>query len=427
MTTSIRRRLSATGLALVLAAGALGSAQSATAGEAPAAEEMPAAQPVEAAASAVPALGPLFNDPTSADPAAQNAIKNRVREFIAAADAGSTIRMAMYHLWDDTVAQDLANAHSARGVNVQVVLDETTVSAPEGNPASYNTLRTALGTDVAKSSYVTLCAAGRSCLGSTASGINHNKFLLFSSVGGGAATQVVLQTTSNLTPSNYARYWNSAVALAGNSTLYSAYTSYFAELARQDRADWTYTYAGAGDHKVYFFPRAGTTDDTDTVVNTLDNVGCTWTDAAGTHRTAVRVAMLKITRQAVADKLRALAAAGCTVDIVYSETDTGTWNALHGQTRLTTRCYQHDHDTDSGTPRRIVHSKNLMIDGMYAGAREKLVFTGSHNWSGPALRDNDEAMLRITTPSVYDAFLTNFGQTRGAAYPGTADDTSLCR
>ncbi|MFD3333083.1 phosphatidylserine/phosphatidylglycerophosphate/cardiolipin synthase family protein [Streptomyces sp. NPDC058700] len=416
MRTSLRRRLSAAAIALVLTAGAIGSAQSATAEETASAE-----------AAAVPALGPLFNTPTSADPAAQDAIRNRVRELVAAADDGSTIRMAMYHLWDTTIAQDLASAHSTRGIAVQVVLDETTVSAPEGNPASYDTLKTALGTDITKSSYVTLCAKGRSCLGSTASGINHNKFLLFSSVGGGAATQVVLQTTSNLTPSNYSRYWNSAVAFDGNPTLYAAYTSYFAKLTQQNRAAWDYTYAGAGDYKAYFFPRAGTTDETDTVVNTLDNVGCTWSDAAGTHRTTVRVAMLKITRQAVADKLRALAAAGCTVDIVYSETDTGTWNALHGQSRLTPRCYQHDHDSLAGTPNRIVHSKNLMIDGMYAGAREKLVFTGSHNWSGPALRDNDETMLRITTPAVYDAFVTNFAQTKAAAFPGTADDTGACR
>ncbi|MFF8609638.1 phospholipase D-like domain-containing protein [Streptomyces sp. NPDC015346] len=420
MLSSIRGRAYAAGTALILAAGLLGSAQSATA------EEVERVA-LSAEAVAAPAMGPLFNDPTSADPARQNAIKNRVREFIAAADTGSTIQMAMYHLWDDTVAQDLANAHTARGIDVQVVLDETSVSDPVGSPDSYNTLKAALGTDITKSSYVTLCAKGRSCLGSSTSGINHNKFLLFSSLGGGAVTQAVLQMTANLTPSNHSRFWNSSVAFAGNSTMYAAYTSYFGKLARQDRANWDYTYAGAGDYKVYFFPRAGTTDDTDTVVNALDNVGCTWSDSTGTHRTAIRVAMLKITRQAVADKLRALAAAGCTVDIVYSETDSGTWNALHGQTRLTTRCYQHNHDGDAGTPNRIVHSKNLMIDGMYAGAREKLVFTGSHNWSGPALRDNDEAMLRITTPSVYDAFVTNFGQTRAAAYPGTADDTAACR
>ncbi|MFE2938347.1 phospholipase D-like domain-containing protein [Streptomyces sp. NPDC059255] len=210
-------------------------------------------------------------------------------------------------------------AHQDRAVRVQVVLDESSVSTTGIDPAPYDTLKAALGTDIASTSYVKLCAAGRSCLATGSGGINHNKFLLFSSVGGGAA------------------------------------------------------------------------------------------------------------RQAVADKLRAKAAEGCTVDLVYSETDTGTWNALHGQTRLTTRCYQHDHDADPATPNRIVHSKNMMIDGKYAGSVTRLVFTGSHNWSGPALRDNDESMVRINTGSVYDAFLANFTRVRAAAAPDTADNVAACR
>ena len=380
-----------------------------------------------AADAAVPPMGPVFNRPTG-DAAQQNAIRDRARAMIAAADNGSTIRMALYHFWDKTFAQELAAAHTARGINVQVVLDETTVSTEGVTDVSYETLKAALGTDMSKPSYVKLCTKGRSCLGPTAgAGINHNKFLLFSSLGGGTAKQVVLQMTSNLTPSNYSRYWNSAVGVAGNAALYAAYNDYFVKLGKQDRANWQYTYAPAGDYKVYFFPRAGTAEDTDTVINTLDNVACTWTDSAGTHRTAIRAAMLKITRQGVADKLRALAAAGCTVDLVYSETDSGTWNALHGQTRLTTRCYQDDNDADPATPNRIVHSKNLMIDGMYAGAREKLVFTGSHNWSGPALRDNDESMVRINSEAVYQAFVTNFDDTRAAAVPGTSDNVAACR
>ncbi|MEV7866212.1 phospholipase D-like domain-containing protein [Streptomyces sp. NPDC088124] len=405
-----RGRLAALGAALVLAAAGVGVAGPATV----------------AAAADAPPMGTVFNEPTG-DAAAQNAIRDRIRALIAAADEGSTIRMALYHLWDRTVAQDLVTAHQDRAVRVQVVLDESSVSTTGIDPAPYNTLKAALGTDIESTSYVKLCAAGRSCLSTGSGGINHNKFLLFSSVGGGAAQQVVVQTSSNLTPSNYSRFWNSAVVVGGNTALYTAYGDYFVKLGRQNRAAWSYTYANAGDYKVYFFPRAGTTASTDTVVNTLDNVECVWTDSAGSHRSVIRAAMLKITRQAVADKLRAKAAEGCTVDLVYSETDTGTWNALHGQTRLATRCYQHDHDADPATPNRIVHSKNMMIDGKYAGSVTRLVFTGSHNWSGPALRDNDESMVRITTGSVYDAFLANFTRVRAAAAPGTADNVAACR
>ncbi|GGU80756.1 hypothetical protein GCM10010275_14460 [Streptomyces litmocidini] len=232
---------------------------------------------------------------------------------------------------------------------------------------------------------------------------------------------------SNLTPSNYSRHWNSSLTVAGNGDLYDGYTAYFSRLAAQNRSDRSYTYGNAGDHKYSFFPRAGGDASTDTVVNALDDVTCRWSDAAGSHRTTVHAAMPKITRQAVADKLRQLAGAGCLVDLVYSETDAGTWSALHGVSGITHRYYQHDDDADPTTPRRIVHSKNRLISGMYAGSVQKMRWTGSHNWSGPALRNNDEAMLRVTTASVHDAFEADFQAVRAAAVPGVDDDVALCR
>ncbi|WP_369373103.1 phospholipase D-like domain-containing protein [Streptomyces sp. cg36] len=378
--------------------------------------------PVDSAGAAAVTTGPVFNDPTG-DGTAQQAIRSQVRSVVANADSGTSLRLAMYHLWDETVADELAAAKTQRGIGVKVVLDAST----RDFPAAYDILRSALGTDTTKSSYVKLCATGSSCLGPAGTGINHNKFLLAGSVGGGTQKNVVVQLTSNLTPSNYARYWNSSITVAGNAELYAGYLAYFDKLPAQNRGAWSYTYGNAGDYKYYFFPRAGTDATTDTVVNALDNITCRWTDAAGAHRTSVHAAMLKISRQAVADKLRALAGAGCLVDLVYSETDTGTWNALHGVSGITNRCYQHDDDADSGTPNRIVHSKNVMVDGMYADTVQKVMWTGSHNWSGPALRDNDEAMLRITTPSVYSAFEANFQAARAAAVPGTSDNVAACK
>ncbi|MFF4174084.1 phosphatidylserine/phosphatidylglycerophosphate/cardiolipin synthase family protein [Streptomyces sp. NPDC001744] len=377
--------------------------------------------PARSADAATVATGPIFNRPTG-DTAAQQAIRSQVRSVIANADSGSIVRLAMYHLWDDTIAADLVDAKN-RGVNVRVVLDRTTLDYP----SSYDTLRAALGTSTSAASWVALCASGSSCLGPAGTGINHNKFLLASSVAGGTQKNVTVQLTSNLTPSNYSRYWNSSLTVAGNNELYDGYVAYFTKLPAQNRAAWSYTYGNAGDYKYYFFPRAGGDESTDTVVNALDNITCRWSDASGAHRTTVHAAMLKITRQAVADKLAALAASGCLVDLVYSETDAGTWNALHGVSGLTNRCYQHDDDADATTPRRIVHSKNLMIDGMYAGEVQKVMWTGSHNWSGPALRNNDEAMLRVTAPSVYDAFEANFQAVKSAAVPGTSDNVAICK
>lgn len=77
----VHRRLSTFATALAVAGSALAIGPVSQAG---------------AAEAAVPTMGPVFNRPTG-DAAQQNAIRDRVRAMIAAADDGSTIRMALYH------------------------------------------------------------------------------------------------------------------------------------------------------------------------------------------------------------------------------------------------------------------------------------------------------------------------------------------
>ncbi|SFK35771.1 phospholipase D-like domain-containing protein [Streptomyces pini] len=367
----------------------------------------------------------IFNDPFSAVRAEQTVIRDHIVDLTEAADPGSTIRVSFYHLWSHTVARALAAAHTdpARGVNVQVVLDESSRSSSYAD-SSYTILADALGTDTGQSSFVTLCPAGRSCLGDqTHSGINHNKFALFSSVADGSRREVVVQTSSNLTPSSYDKLWNSATTVSGNHTLYNAYVSYFGRLRAKDAANWSYSSTSAGVEKVYFFPRSSG----DTILGVLDNVECSWTDGSGTHKTGIRLAMFTLTRVGVANRLVELRRAGCTVDIVYSNTSADSWNALHASGGPVLRCYDHDDDGDSGTPSRVVHSKYMLIDGWYAGKRDKVVWTGSANYTYSGLRYNDETIMKINSDTVYAAYLANFTDVRGAAVPGTADDTAACK
>jgi phosphatidylserine/phosphatidylglycerophosphate/cardiolipin synthase-like enzyme len=64
-----------------------------------------------------------------------------------------------------------------------------------------------------------------------------------------------------------------------------------------------------------------------------------------------------------------------------------------------------------------IHSKYLLIDAPYvdAGPHRRLVFTGSHNWTGPALTINDETLLRVEDDGVFAAYLANWERTRVAA------------
>lgn len=62
-----------------------------------------------------------------------------------------------------------------------------------------------------------------------------------------------------------------------------------------------------------------------------------------------------------------------------------------------------------------VHSKYLLMDAVKDEKRQQLVFTGSHNYTGPALTENDETLLRLAHPRVYAAFLADWQ--RLAAHP----------
>ncbi|MGV9880926.1 phospholipase D-like domain-containing protein [Streptomyces sp. NPDC003006] len=381
--------------------------------------------------------GPIFNDPKG-DVDQQHAIRTRLIELTNAAVPGSTIKVAVYHVWEAPIVDALVAAKK-RGVHVQVLLDETSKSdRPTNN--SFPRLMQALGTSKSRPSFVTLCPTGKSCLGDPRydKSIMHNKFWLFSQVKG--ARDVVVQTTSNSTPSAHTKFFNDALLLPNNPAMYDAYADYFADMLGKRWQDWDYRTVSSGRYKTYFFPRNGTVNETDTMYSVMNNIKCTYKDSAGvTRRTKVRAAIFKITRKQIADKLVSLKKAGCDVSILYAETDSaksqggtpGTWEQLHKSGGPSVRCYNDDRDPlrpgSKLTTPYIIHSKYLLIDGMYDGKRNKVSFTGSQNYTAPALRENDEAIVKVDDDSVHDTYRSHFNRTRAVAWPGTSDRTDLCK
>ncbi len=66
----------------------------------------------------------------------------------------------------------------------------------------------------------------------------------------------------------------------------------------------------------------------------------------------------------------------------------------------------------------VLHSKYLLVEGTYLDVKDsKWVLTGSHNYTYPALRDNDEAMLRIESATIHDQYRANFRTIRATATP----------
>lgn len=358
--------------------------------------------PASPAAAAVTS-GAVFNDPR--DPAQQQNIVNHVRSLIQGAAAGSTVSMAMYHFSDTNVANDLAAAKD-RGANVRVVLD---YSSAGGSATAILTQR--LGTNRANPSWLTLCTSGAACIGTAGTPIMHNKFFLFSNTLG--STNVVVQSSANLNPQNATGYWNNAVTLVGNTDLYNSYLSYFQDLAAKAKTSNYYRTTSSGNAKSYFFPRAGSDASTDTIYNMLnENVTCEGNTVVGTkdtHRTIIRVAMWYFSRDSIARELRALADRKCWVDVIYTTLDAGSLSYLSGHSRIALYRMSEPH---------IVHSKYMLIEGTYAGQKDtKWVITGSHNYTNAALRENDEAFVRVNSNPIHDAYRTNFRAMRASVCP----------
>ncbi|MET0235035.1 MAG: phospholipase D-like domain-containing protein [Kibdelosporangium sp.] len=397
-------------------------------------------------ATALPALAaepdPLigrgvFNDPAGSA-AAQTAIYAQLGRLIDRVPAGGEILGSVMDFdppdTADTVdAPDIVDrmiAAHGRGVKVKFIV------AP-GSAASKatNRLKAVVGTNDAAGSYVVHCkdkfptGPDRGCIATrpkewssgTVYAYNHSKFFTFSGVQMNNGTQVanvVYQASSNMTAWDQNEAYNNAFTWTDAHT-YNAYRTYFEDLRR-----YRYTAAGnnnyykdsgsGSDYRVFFFPRqepAGQPFDdpqTDTIYNTLQSVACSYTENGVRRQTDVRVAMWDFNRPAVAQKLAELKGKGCWIDVVLTNANDGVLNALRNASVQTTRC---NWNNGPGLDVRV-HSKYMLIDGAYDNDIIPRVYTGSHNFSYSALRQADEAVVRIMGRPVHTDYLSNFWHVR---------------
>lgn len=242
----------------------------------------------------------------------------------------------------------------------------------------------------------------------------HNKIYLFSSTRG--HEDVVVQSSANLDESSGTQMWNSAYAVADGG-LYASYQRYFGDLAAKKKIpDYYHSSSGEPDNvgtkfKVYHSPRGPEKGGMqNTAYNILDGVKCTGNTSGGTsddHRTIIRVAMWQFSSaagQQVAQKLWDLDKKGCYVDVVAGNLEDGTKDIL-----LKKAGGYHGPEVREFIGSPGLHQKTMLIDGNYAGDKnQKVVFTGSYNFTFKSLRENDETWLRIRSSAVHGDFKHNF-------------------
>jgi phosphatidylserine/phosphatidylglycerophosphate/cardiolipin synthase-like enzyme len=378
-----------------------------------------------AAAAAVPApqavfapqAGPIFNDPHSTH-LRQYAIMQQIEDDIATAPRGSVIRVAVYSMDLDDVANALIAAHR-RGVHVKVLMDQ------HARNALWTRLVAELGSKVSTSSassYAALCYGG--CMahhysaGEPVSWL-HTKYFLFS--GGGRPT--VTLTSANPTAVQAEVTWNNSYTAVNNSGLYNAYVKNFTDMSKgaagTHKTDYYWTYGS--NPKAYYWPKkSGAVDTIDAM---LQLVTC-----SATYPTQVRIAMYQWSdnRLAIAKRLTSMAAKGCRISVIYTrdQVSSGVRSTL-AKSKVDVR------DTTQGTTpdgyaAYYTHNKYLLINGRYNGASgQRIVMTGSANYTANALYHNDESDLKLTGSSAYNAYLANFNDEIAAVSAATAKQRAL--
>ncbi|WP_149181785.1 phospholipase D-like domain-containing protein [Streptomyces sp. TRM49041] len=404
--------------------------------------------------------GPVFNDPKDPEGIKQKAILGHVGRLIGGATSGSTIRISLYAFGSDWIANLLADAHR-RNVNVQVLVDHTSIETDSWMGKSGESVKNKLDAAFAEvppagttygTSWFRVCAENQPCLAKSTVGVNHNKFFLFSRTTGSGSPEngvpvdnVVVQSSGNLTLSDLTVLWNDAMTVAGNEALHTGYTGYFDTMAAsQARTDGSLRTtnlsidAVAGPAKAYFFPRAST-DVIFNILSTVDNPvngteavchGNTPGHGTSDGRTVIRIANGHISRPAVAKKLWELADAGCYIDIVYGKLSDYEALGEHRETaywltrstklgKISLHRLNNGKLKDPATGQvsgTTSHTKYMLVEGSYKGLKDqKIVFTGSHTFTGLALTDNDEALLKYESKEVHDAYLKNFRAQRAAS------------
>ncbi len=346
--------------------------------------------------------GAVFSNPVIGD---GDGVGRYVRGLVDLTPPGERIRVASFVISGDTGMEFTESllAARARGVEVQVILDGWQIDKPAAA-----LLIEELGTDEAESSWVHVCGnlspegTTSSCLGTKG---QHNKFYLFSEVGG--QTDVVVQASANFTDRNVLSYWNNAVTVTGNHGLYGSYNEYFeAMLTEVQNPDyhWSRTSGGpSGPVTANFFPSA-----TDTVEDRLSSLGC---KANGTSEIRIGMSEWDDTRIGIAERLAEMAEAGCTVRVVHGPVDDAVLAVLEDAG------IEHRALDSNDMPGRI-HSKYLIakdLTGRQSGGR--LVITGSHNYNSTSLHRNDEAYLELRDAEIYRQYEENF-ETMWAAAAG---------
>jgi phosphatidylserine/phosphatidylglycerophosphate/cardiolipin synthase-like enzyme len=366
-----------------------------------------------AQAAYMPTAGATFNDPTGSR-SQQTVLMDQIIAAVNNVPSGSVIRFVAYS-FDYQPMVDALLAAKKRGAQVRLLIDSHTETA------QIRQLRSALGTGTSDGSYLRTCKY--SCMANQPSFI-HSKLYLFSRTGG--ATRVSMNSSANPAETGVSRSWNNTYTTVGDKTIYDANLDNFNDmLPDKTNTDYYHT-VESGNLKEYFFPRAGSTKSSDTLYNILNDVSCPSSIKVTTY-------FWTSARLYLAQKLRALQKAGCSVEVIYPD-GSGNQDTIYPE--VTAALVKVNSNLGPPVPTwntrpndgLYVHNKVILINGVYQGVPgQKIVYATSQNLTLTSLRESNEVMLRIPNAGVYGQYLANFDSIKNNSVKVTSSSQTTAR
>ena len=395
--TRDRRLATALATATVVVLSGLGSSYAATAGHSAAAPAVSASAETSTRALTAaekktgwkPVAGAKFNVPRS-EPGTQFRLEAQVLGAIRHAKKGSMIRISLFSFDRYPVADALIQAHR-RGVDVQVLMNNHEV------PGAQKKLRSVIGANRAKRSYIYQCTNGCRSSGEN----NHDKYFLFSHTG--IAKNVVMTGSVNMKLNGAKNQFNDLWTRNNVPKVYQAFDALHEQMARDKVARPSYWVQNIGKNfQLHATPFHGNGPDNDPIDTILDPVRCKGaTGGTGNQgRTRIRVNMHAWDGDRgtyLARRLRKLYALGCDVRLQYGYAGARVRKEFGVRTPrgyVPVRSSGMDTNAD-GEIDLYSHMKLLVISGNYGNDTSKrVVVTGSSNYQDSGLR-GDELLFRM--------------------------------
>ncbi len=329
----------------------------------------------------------------------------------------SRIRISLYSLTDQPVAKALVAA-AKRCVSVQVLMNNHLSSATD--PA-WRRLVSHLRSNVFSRFGPRPSFAHRCSFGCRGSGVLHTKMYLFDSnipaphSNLNKIVDTVMTGSTNMTQNAAKVQWNDLYTVRNNPRLYSQFGAQFDRMKR-DNGFHRSPPVAVGHYRTVFWP---TLRGPDPYLTELRSIRCSGARGAGIGGHSVihinMHAWFGTRGLALAKQVRSLYNHGCHVRVLYGFMSYGVYKILHVGTGSRMSVRRTVFSRNGTSAYLYSHFKNITVSGNVAGVRNAhLSYTGSNNFTNDGTHF-DEVMLRISSASVYKAYVRQFNFMRDRA------------